>query len=75
MDRPTNIMERLAVDTLATFEAYVIPVSEGGLAGETPRNIVVDIEGNIEEGQDVNVRKVIVSGLFHGYFEVKLGEN
>ncbi|HUV51789.1 MAG TPA: hypothetical protein VMW64_01780 [Dehalococcoidia bacterium] len=75
MDKPTKIMERLAIDTLAVFRTQVISVSEGGLAGETPRNIVVDIEGNIEEGLNVNVGRVCVSDLFYGYFEVKLGEN
>ena len=38
--------ENLQIDWVATFETYVIPVSEGGIAGEIPRNIVVDIEGN-----------------------------
>jgi hypothetical protein len=47
LDRPTKIMERLAIDTLATFEAYVIPFSQGGLAGEIPRTIMVDIAENI----------------------------
>ncbi len=72
---PTKIMEKLAIDTLATFETYVIPVSEGGISGEIPRNIMVDIEENIEEGLNVNVGRVCVSDLFYGYFEVKLGEN
>ncbi|MFC1905162.1 hypothetical protein ACFLXT_05350 [Chloroflexota bacterium] len=40
-------MASLQIDWLATFEIYVIPVSEGGIAGETPRNNMVDIEGNI----------------------------
>jgi len=60
---------------LATFETYVIPVSEGGIAGEIPRNIMVDIEGNTEKGQDVIGEMAFVSDLFYGYFEVKLGEN
>ncbi len=42
-----KIMERLALNTLATFETYVIPVSEGGIAGEIPRNIMFDIAENI----------------------------
>ena len=42
-----KIMAMLAVDTLAVFRARVIAVSEGSLAGETLKNIVVDIEGNI----------------------------
>ena len=71
----SNIMERLAIDTLATFEAYVIPFSQGGLAGGTLRNIVVDIEGNTEKGLDVIGEMAFVSDLFYGYFEVKLGEN
>ncbi len=39
--------ENLQTDWLATFETYVIPVSEGGTAGEIPRNIMVDVVGNI----------------------------
>jgi len=34
------MVENLHTDLLATFETYVIPVSEGGLPSETPRNIV-----------------------------------
>ena len=68
-------MERLAIDTLAIFRTQVISVSEGGLGGETPRNIVVDIEGNIEKGLNDSVGWTCVSDLFYGYFEVKLGEN
>jgi hypothetical protein len=44
---PTKIMERLAIDTLAIFRTQVISVSEGDLAGETLRIIMMDIEGNI----------------------------
>ena len=44
---PAKMVENLQIDWLATFETYVIPVSEGGIAGEIPRNIMVDIEGNI----------------------------
>ena len=40
-------MERFAIDTLATFMTQVISVSEGGLAGEIPKNITVDFEENI----------------------------
>ena len=36
----------LQIDFLTTFETYVIVVSEGGIAGEIPRSIIVDIEGN-----------------------------
>ena len=39
--------ENLQIDLLATFETYVIPVSEGGISGEIPRNIMVDFEGDI----------------------------
>ena len=39
--------ENLQIDLLATFETYVIPVSEGGIAGEIPRTIMVDIAENI----------------------------
>ena len=46
MDRPTKIMEKLAIDTLAIFETYVVPVSKGGLAGEIPKSITVDIAKN-----------------------------
>ena len=44
---PAKMVENLQIDLLATFETYVIPVSEGGIAGEIPRNIVVDIAENI----------------------------
>ena len=54
-DKPAKMVENLQIDWLATFETYVIPVSEGGIAGEIPRNIMVDIVGNIEEGLDVSV--------------------
>ena len=47
LDMPAKMVENLQIDWLATFETYVIPVSEGGIAGEIPRNIMVDIEGNI----------------------------
>jgi hypothetical protein len=75
LNRLTKIEQSLQTDLLAIFRTQVISVSEGGLAGETPMNIVVDIEGNIEEGLNVNVGRVCVSDLFYGYFEVKLGEN
>ena len=39
--------ENLQIDLLAIFETYVIHVSEGGIAGEIPRNIMVDIAENI----------------------------
>ncbi len=39
--------ENLQIDWLATFETYVIPVSEGGISGEIPRNILVDIAEHI----------------------------
>ena len=44
---PAKMVENLQIDWLATFETHVIPVSEGSLTGEIPRNIMVDIEGNI----------------------------
>ena len=44
---PWKLMVKLAVSMLAAFETNIIPVSEGGFAGEIPRNIMVDIEGNI----------------------------
>ncbi len=40
-------MASLQIDLLAIFETNVILVSEGGIAGEIPRNIMVGIEGNI----------------------------
>jgi hypothetical protein len=46
-DKPAKMVENLQIDWLATFETYVIPVSEGGIAGEIPRNIMVDIAENI----------------------------
>ena len=39
--------ENLQIDWLATFETYVIPVSEGGIAGEIPRYIMVDFEESL----------------------------
>ena len=39
--------ENLQVGWLATFETYVIPVSEGGIAVEIQRAIMVDIAENI----------------------------
>ena len=44
---PAKMAENLQIDWLATFETYVIPVSEGGISGEIPRNIMVDIAENI----------------------------
>ena len=44
---PAKMVENLHTDWLATFETYVIPVSEGGFAGEIPRNITVNIAENI----------------------------
>ena len=44
---PAKMVENLQIDWLATFEIYVIPVSEGGIAGEISRNIMVDIAENI----------------------------
>ena len=38
----------LHTDLLATFMTQVLPISEGGIAGEIPMNIMVDVEGNIE---------------------------
>ena len=72
---PAKMAENLQIDLLATFKTYIIPVSEGGIAGEIPMNIMVDIEGNIEKGLNVSVGWTCVSDLFYGYFEVKLGEN
>ena len=42
-----KMVENLHTDWLAAFETYVIPVSEGGIAVEIQRTIMVDIEGNI----------------------------
>jgi len=47
-DKPAKMAENLQIDWLATFETYVIPISEGDTAGEIPMNIMVDVEGNIE---------------------------
>ncbi len=44
---PAKMAENLHTDWLATFETYVIPFSEGRLAGEIPRNVTVNIEGHI----------------------------
>ena len=46
-DMPAKMAENLQIDLLATFETYVIPVSEGSLARETKQKIVPNIEGNI----------------------------
>jgi len=72
---PAKMVERLAIDTLAIVSTRVIPFSQGGLAGGTLRNIVVDIEGNTEKGLEVIGEMAFVSALFHGCFEVKPGEN
>ncbi|MDO9580660.1 MAG: hypothetical protein Q7J06_08855, partial [Bacteroidales bacterium] len=40
------MVENLQIDLLATFETYVIPVSEGGIAGKIPKNIVGIIVGD-----------------------------
>ena len=40
---PAKMVENLQIDLLAIFETYVIHVSEGGIAGEIPRTIMVDI--------------------------------
>ena len=46
-DKPAKMAENLQIDWLATLETYVIPASEGGIAGEIPRNIMFDIAENI----------------------------
>ena len=60
---------------LATFETYVIPVSEGGIAGEIPRNIVGII---VEDAVIVIVlaaEPLLLAEAVEGYFSLKVAEN
>jgi hypothetical protein len=69
------MMAKLAVAKLTIFKAWLIPVTEEGLAGETKEKIVPNIEGNIEEDLNVSVDGTCVRDLFNGYFELKIGES
>jgi len=46
-DMPAKMAENLHTDWLAIFRNRVIPFSEGGIAGEITRTIMVDIAENI----------------------------
>ena len=72
---PTKIMEKLAIDTLATFETYVIPVSEGGIAGEILKNIVGIIVGDAVSVMVLTAEPLLLAEAVEGYFSLKVAEN
>jgi hypothetical protein len=75
LNRLTKIEQSLQTDLLAIFENDVESVNAWYLTGETKEDIVLNIEGNIEEVLDVGDEMTFVGNLFYGYFKVKLGEN
>jgi len=73
-DMPAKMAENLQIDLLATFETYVIPVSEGGIAGEILKNIVGIIVGDAVSVMLLATEPLLLAEAVEGYFSLKVAE-